>query len=116
MRATISAIATSINKRVPEFHSSACVGSPRWFHISTRNHVAPAQTPANSAGPRPSHHDAASNGVTYRSAIDPFTGHAVCSSSPWVNGLNLFSTGESYHPTRSGHSAGYLPLVTVVTG
>lgn len=54
---------------------------------------------------------ALNDGITYKSALGAFTGHAVCSSSPWVNGLNLFSTGESYHPNRSGHSAGYLPLV-----
>jgi hypothetical protein len=59
---------------------------------------------------------AAADGVTYRSAIGAFIGHAVCSWSPWLNGLNLLSTGESYHPNRSGHSAGYLPLVTAVTG
>ena len=59
---------------------------------------------------------AAAGGVTYRSAIGAFTGHAVCSSSSWLNGLNLFNTGESYHPNRSGNSAGYLPLVTAVTG
>ena len=59
---------------------------------------------------------AAADGITYKSAIGAFTGHAVCSSSPWVNGLNLFNTGESYHPSRSGHSSGYLPLVTAVTG
>ena len=56
------------------------------------------------------------DGVTYRSAIAPFTGHAVCSSSAWLNGLNLFNTTESYHPNRTGQSAGYLPLVTGVTG
>jgi lysophospholipase L1-like esterase len=56
------------------------------------------------------------DGVTYRSAIGAFTGHAVCTSSPWLNGLNLFNTGESYHPNRSGNSAGYLGLVTGVTG
>jgi len=55
-------------------------------------------------------------GFTYKSAIVPWTGHAVCSSSPWLNGLNLFNTGESYHPNKAGHSAGYLPLVTAVTG
>jgi hypothetical protein len=49
--------------------------------------------------------------VTYKSAIVPFTGHAVCSSSAWLNGLNLFNTGESYHPNRNGNSAGYAPLV-----
>jgi lysophospholipase L1-like esterase len=59
---------------------------------------------------------AAADGVTYKSAISAFTGHAVCSSAPWLNGLNLFNTGESYHPNKNGHSAGYLPLVTAVTG
>jgi lysophospholipase L1-like esterase len=59
---------------------------------------------------------AAADGVTYKSAIASFTGHAVCSSSPWLNGLNLFNTGESYHPNRNGHGSGYLPLVTAVTG
>lgn len=55
---------------------------------------------------------AVTDGVTYRSAITPFTGHAVCSSSAWLNGLNLFNTGESYHPNRAGQRSGYLPLVT----
>lgn len=59
---------------------------------------------------------AAQYGFTYKSAIVPWTGHAVCSSSAWLNGLNLFNTGESYHPNKAGHSAGYLPLVTTVTG
>jgi lysophospholipase L1-like esterase len=55
-------------------------------------------------------------GFTYKSAIGQFTGHAVCSSSAWLNGLNLFSTSESYHPNRPGHSSGYTPLVRSVTG
>lgn len=59
---------------------------------------------------------AAADGVTYESAISAFTGHAVCSSGPWVNGLNLFNSGDSYHPNRAGHSSGYLPLLTTVTG
>ena len=58
---------------------------------------------------------AAKDNVTYQSAIQPFTGHEVCSSSPWLNGLNLFNTGESYHPNRAGHSSGYLPLVRAIT-
>jgi hypothetical protein len=54
--------------------------------------------------------------LTYKSAIAPFTGHAVCSSSPWLNGLNLFNPVESYHPNRNGHSLGYAPLVRSVVG
>ena len=59
---------------------------------------------------------AAADGVTYQSAIGAFTGHAVCSSTPWLNGLNLANTGESYHPNRAGHSSAYLPLVRAITG
>ena len=54
--------------------------------------------------------------LTYVSSIARFTGHAVCSSTPWINGLNLFNTTESYHPNRNGNSAGYLPLLTALTG
>jgi hypothetical protein len=55
-------------------------------------------------------------GLTYQSAIAAFTGHAVCSWSPWLNGLNLVSTIESYHPNRNGNSLGYAPLVRSVVG
>jgi lysophospholipase L1-like esterase len=59
---------------------------------------------------------AAADGVVYQSAIGAFAGHAVCSSSPWLNGLNLFNSGESYHPNRIGHGSGYLPLVRAIVG
>jgi hypothetical protein len=58
----------------------------------------------------------AAAGHTYKSAVLPFTGHAVCSGSPWLNGLNLFNTVESYHPNRNGNSLGYAPLVRSVVG
>jgi hypothetical protein len=53
------------------------------------------------------------DGVAYQSAIPAFTGHAVCSASPWLNGLNLLNTTESYHPNRNGQSSGYLSLLTI---
>lgn len=59
---------------------------------------------------------ATAHGLTYQSAIQPFTGHAVCSTSAWLNGLNLANTSESYHPNRAGHSQGYAPLVRAVSG
>jgi lysophospholipase L1-like esterase len=60
--------------------------------------------------------DAAAYGFTYKSATSAFTGHAVCSSSAWLNGLNLFNSTESFHPNRTGQSSGYLPLVRAVVG
>jgi hypothetical protein len=54
-------------------------------------------------------------GFTFKSAIAPFTGHAVCSSSEWLNGLSN-PVEESFHPNRAGHSSGYEPLVRSVIG
>ena len=49
-------------------------------------------------------------GLSYRDPTYAFTGHAVCDSTAWINGLSS-PVGESYHPNRAGHSSGYLPLV-----
>jgi lysophospholipase L1-like esterase len=58
---------------------------------------------------------AAAYGFTFKDAIPAFTGHAVCSSSEWLNGLSN-PTSDSYHPNRSGHKLGYEPLVRSVIG
>jgi lysophospholipase L1-like esterase len=58
---------------------------------------------------------AAGTRFVFKDAIPPFVGHAVCSSSEWLNGLSN-PVGESYHPNTSGHSAGYAPLVRQVMG
>jgi lysophospholipase L1-like esterase len=58
---------------------------------------------------------AAGANFRFKDAIPPFTGHAVCSSTEWVNGLSN-PIGESYHPNRTGHSSGYTPLVRDIMG
>ena len=58
---------------------------------------------------------AAGTQFVFKDAIPPFVGHAVCSSSEWINGLSN-PVGESYHPNRTGHSSGYAPLVRQVMG
>ena len=54
---------------------------------------------------------AAAKGFTFANPTSRFTGHAVCDDVEWLNGLSN-PTGESYHPNRTGHSSGYLPLVS----
>ena len=51
----------------------------------------------------------------FRDAIPPFVGHAVCDDVEWLNGLSN-PVGESYHPNRTGHRSGYVPLVRSVMG
>jgi lysophospholipase L1-like esterase len=58
---------------------------------------------------------AAGANFRFQDAIPPFVGHAVCSSTEWINGLSN-PVGESYHPNRTGHRSGYVPLVRAVTG
>jgi lysophospholipase L1-like esterase len=53
---------------------------------------------------------AARAGFTFGDPTSAFTGHAVCSSSEWVNGLSS-PVAESYHPNRLGHASGYAPVV-----
>ncbi|HYV15917.1 MAG TPA: SGNH/GDSL hydrolase family protein [Conexibacter sp.] len=54
-------------------------------------------------------------GDTFVDAIPAFTGHAVCSSSEWLNGLSN-PVEESYHPNTNGHRLGYEPLVRAIIG
>ena len=60
--------------------------------------------------------EAAKYGFTYKSAIAQFANHGVCASTAWLNGLKLSPISDSYHPTATGHSSGYAPLVRQVTG
>ena len=56
---------------------------------------------------------AAARGFSFANPTSRFVGHAVCDDPEWLNGLSN-PVSESYHPNRSGHSAGYLPLVAAL--
>jgi lysophospholipase L1-like esterase len=58
---------------------------------------------------------AAAHGFVFKDAIPSFVGHAVCSSTEWLNGLSN-PVSDSYHPNRTGHASGYAPLVRSVIG
>jgi lysophospholipase L1-like esterase len=53
---------------------------------------------------------AAAHGYPYVDPRSAFTDHAVCDDVEWVNGLAT-PILESYHPNRTGQSAGYTPLL-----
>jgi hypothetical protein len=50
-------------------------------------------------------------GFSFANPTTAFTGHAVCSSSEWINGLSN-PISESYHPNKAGHASGYTPTVS----
>jgi len=96
-----------------EFSSSSCFGS---FGVTATERTKANQLADALDAVIATHVANAGLGFTYKSALSTFVNHAVCSSTPWLNGLNLFNTSESYHPNKAGHSSGYLPLVRAVTG
>ncbi|GGZ41485.1 lipase 1 [Streptomyces inusitatus] len=55
---------------------------------------------------------AADHGFAFADVVPAFTGHEICSGASWLHSLNLLNVGESYHPTASGQSGGYLSVFT----
>ncbi|MEU5363554.1 SGNH/GDSL hydrolase family protein [Streptomyces sp. NPDC005925] len=55
---------------------------------------------------------ARNHGFTFGDVRGTFTGHELCSGSAWLHSVNWTNIGESYHPTASGQSGGYLPVLT----
>jgi lysophospholipase L1-like esterase len=55
-------------------------------------------------------------GFTYLDPNSRWTGHDVCSSSAYTNGLVVIPATDSYHPTRAGYLNGYTPLVRSIIG
>ncbi|GGQ94304.1 SGNH/GDSL hydrolase family protein [Streptomyces asoensis] len=54
---------------------------------------------------------AAAHGFAFGDVRTTFTGHEICSGSSWLHSLNWLNIGESYHPTASGQSGGYLSVL-----
>ncbi|CAM5586329.1 SGNH/GDSL hydrolase family protein [Streptomyces abikoensis] len=52
---------------------------------------------------------AADHGFSYGDAAAGFTGHELCSGSPWLNSVT-FPIDSSYHPNAAGQAGGYLPV------
>ena len=119
----LNAVYAAIKSRMAAGARAVVLGYPRLFSsascFGTTGISASERSNANLLSDeidRVTARDAASYGLTYASATSAFTGHAVCSRSAWLNGLNLFNSTESFHPNRTGQSSGYLPLVRAVVG
>ena len=51
-------------------------------------------------------------GDVFADVQNQFAGHQICDSSSWLHSVNFLDLSESYHPTASGQSSGYLPIFT----
>ena len=54
---------------------------------------------------------AASHGFAFGDVRSTFRGHELCSGDDYLHSLVISPSWESYHPTATGHSAGYLPVL-----
>ena len=48
-------------------------------------------------------------GASFVDVRGSFVGHQLCSGSKWLHAVDLADIEESYHPTATGQSGGYLP-------
>ena len=55
---------------------------------------------------------AAAHGFIFADVRQAFVGHQLCSGRKWLHAVDLANLAESYHPTATGQSSGYLPVFT----
>jgi len=55
-------------------------------------------------------------GFDYADVNPYWSGHDVCASNPFTNGLTLLHTADSYHPTRNGYANGDVPAIRAIIG
>jgi lysophospholipase L1-like esterase len=53
---------------------------------------------------------AANNNATFADVRNQFSGHELCDGAGWLHSVDFSNIGESYHPTATGQSSGYLPV------
>ena len=47
----------------------------------------------------------------YAEVRSAFSGHELCDSTEWLKSVDWLNLGDSYHPTASGQSGGYYPVL-----
>ena len=59
---------------------------------------------------------ALAHGFDYADVNPYWAGHHVCASNKFTNGLTIFNTADSYHPTRNGYANGDVPAIRAIVG
>jgi lysophospholipase L1-like esterase len=110
---------TAIRSKAPAAHV-VVLGYPRFYRLAgsciaglTEKERAAINSASDHLNDRTAK-EAADYGYTFAEVAGSFTGHEICSGSPWLHSVNLLSVGESYHPTAAGQSGGYLPVLSSV--
>ncbi|GAA6525320.1 SGNH/GDSL hydrolase family protein [Intrasporangium sp. DVR] len=119
--ARLSTLYTSIRSKAPNA-KVIVVGYPRifmgedcnaltWFSPSEQSRLNYTADLLNSRTST----QASAKGFSFVNPTSRFTGHAVCDTVEWINGLSS-PISESYHPNIAGHRDGYAYLTKPVFG
>ncbi|AIR97531.1 SGNH/GDSL hydrolase family protein [Streptomyces glaucescens] len=110
----LDAVYSAIRAKAPSAHV-VVLGYPRFYKLGAtclglseakRSAINQASDHLNAAIEK----RAMDHGFTFGDVRSTFTGHEICSGSSWLHSVNWLNISESYHPTASGHSGGYLPV------
>ncbi|MGW0735746.1 SGNH/GDSL hydrolase family protein [Streptomyces sp. NPDC002851] len=91
------------------------LGYPRFYKLNGSCSVGMSETKRSAINGGADHLNAATakraadHGFAFADVVPAFTGHEICSGDSWLHSVNWGNLGESYHPTASGQSGGYLP-------
>jgi lysophospholipase L1-like esterase len=114
--ARLDQLYTAIRTKAPSA-KVVVVGYPRLFNVTdcqSLARISPGEQSALNGGAdlldTTMQARAAAHGFGFVDPRTAFTGHAICDSTEWINGLSN-PISESYHPNRNGQSQGYAPLV-----
>ncbi|OAH15875.1 SGNH/GDSL hydrolase family protein [Streptomyces jeddahensis] len=106
---------TAIRGRAPAAHV-VVLGYPRFYKLSGSCVAGLSETERAAINNAADHLNsviakrAADHGFTFGDVNATFAGHEICSGSSWLHSVNWVNIGESYHPTATGQSSGYLPV------
>jgi lysophospholipase L1-like esterase len=113
----LDAVYAAITAKAPAAHV-VVLGYPRFYKLGTTC-IGLSQTKRSAINAAADLLDditakrAADHGFTFADVRAGFTGHELCSGSAWLHSLT-YPVYESYHPTASGQSGGFLPAFAAV--
>ncbi|GAA3070638.1 hypothetical protein GCM10020000_63970 [Streptomyces olivoverticillatus] len=111
--AKLDSVYSAISAKAPSAHV-VVLGYPRFYKLGG-SCIGLSDTKRSAINAAADHIDsviakrAADHGFSYGDVTATFSGHELCSGSPWLNSVTL-PVDESYHPTAAGQSGGYLPV------
>jgi len=112
----LDSVYSAISAKAPAAHV-VVLGYPRFYKLGGSCLAGLSETERTAINSAADYLDsaiakrAADHGFTFGDVRPTFTGHEICSGSAWLHSVNWLNIGESYHPTASGQSGGYLPVL-----